>query len=590
MIAVLALAAAAAAAPDALQAAEAAFAAHDYQRADELATAAAEPPREGAALYLAGLARFRSGRPAEALEALDRAARASDPPAPGLFHYNRAACLYQLERFGEAEADYLQAASLDAAIATLSLVNASYAALEGGSAERAREIATRARASAKPEEADLVGDLESHIGVEGSERATAEYHEGLAAYDAGRYEEARTHFQRASELDPADGRSLIMSGASSYQLGARTKARADLGEALRRSLDEADARTARDYLQAVSGLPPRKTWEGAARLAAGFDNDPLQTGFFENNEFVRSHVDQNASPVATANVAVAVHPRLKDDLAAEVSYGFDQLAYLADSASDFSLQQHEIGSALELAVREDVRVGASITGQLAFTGMSKFRGLQAAAGGGAWAALDEGDYTTSRLDLGWMKKEGLGEFGYLTGSRADAAVTQQLRLKSVSLDLGYRFRAELIGTLRPQLTITDDDLCRNGCTQQSVDPLAYTSNAVWTAARTSGTRGSFEFTLGYESRSYLDESFDQLFVSGGPPQIGNRRRRHDNRWFGGFAASTQLTRGLTLTLRYDVLLNRSGTAGNNSGPGRGVDSDDRSYDRHVLLLGTTVTW
>src|SRR5256885_10939323 len=33
------------------------------------------------------------------------------------------------------------------------------------------------------------------------------------------------------------------------QLGARTKARADLGEALRRSLDEADARTARDYLR-----------------------------------------------------------------------------------------------------------------------------------------------------------------------------------------------------------------------------------------------------------------------------------------------------------------------------------------------------
>jgi len=166
MIAVVALAAAAAAGPGALQAAEAAFSQGDYQLADALATAAAEPPQEGAALYLAGLSRFRSGHPAEALEALDRAARASDPPAPGLFHYNRAACLYQLERFAEAEADYLQAAALDPTLSTLSLVNAAYAALDGGSPERARQIAVRARASAKPEEVDLVSDLESHIGLQ----------------------------------------------------------------------------------------------------------------------------------------------------------------------------------------------------------------------------------------------------------------------------------------------------------------------------------------------------------------------------------------------------------------------------------------
>ena len=55
MIAVLALAAATAAPPGPLQAAETAFAQGDYQRADALATAAAEPPQQGAALYLAAL-------------------------------------------------------------------------------------------------------------------------------------------------------------------------------------------------------------------------------------------------------------------------------------------------------------------------------------------------------------------------------------------------------------------------------------------------------------------------------------------------------------------------------------------------------
>ncbi|MFL5454276.1 MAG: tetratricopeptide repeat protein, partial [Myxococcales bacterium] len=207
MIAALALVAAVVTAPD-LSAAQAAFAEGDYERADTLATAAAQPPNDGAALYLAGLARFRAGRAQEALDALDRAEHAPDRPAPGLFHYNRAACLYELGRFADAQADYLKAAEIDRSIATLSLVNASYAALDAGSPQRAREIAARARAAATPAEADLIADLETHIAGNGSERATAEYREGLADYDGGRYAEAREHFHRATELDAADGRSL----------------------------------------------------------------------------------------------------------------------------------------------------------------------------------------------------------------------------------------------------------------------------------------------------------------------------------------------------------------------------------------------
>jgi Flp pilus assembly protein TadD len=449
MIAALALAAAVVA-PD-LSAAQAAFAQGDYERADALATAAAQPPREGAALYLAGLARFRAGRAEEALDALDRAEHASDPPAPGLFHYNRAACFYELGRFADAEADYLKAAEIDPSIATLSLVNASYAALDGGSAERAREIAGRARAAAKPGEADLIADLATHIGASGVERATAEYREGLADYDDGRFAEAREHFHRATELDPADGRSLIMSGASSYRLGERGRARADLNEALRRRLDDEDTRTARDYIDALrGGLPSRKTWEGAVRLAAGFDNDPLQTGFFESNEIPRFSTVENASGVATADVVVAVRPRLREGLGTELAYAFNQIAYLTDPASDLSLQQHELATALEWAVRDTLRVGVAGLGQMTFTGVSRFRGLQNAIGASTWGSYDEGDWTSTRVDLGWTGKQGVGaEFAYLTGSRADVAATQQLHVRSFSMDLGYRFRAEMIGPPQP---------------------------------------------------------------------------------------------------------------------------------------------
>jgi len=156
------------------------------------------------------------------------------------------------------------------------------------------------------------------------------------------------------------------------------------------------------------------------------------------------------------------------------------------------------------------------------------------------------------------------------------------------LDLGYRFRAELIGSSQQTLSISSP-LCQGGvCTETFVDPLAYTSSAVWTSARTSGARGSFEITAGYETRNYLDDTTNR---SSGRGETEIRRRRHDDRWFGGFAASTKLTSQLTLSLRYDLLIHRSNNSGDNSGPGGGErDFDDRNYDRHVLLLGTTVTW
>ncbi len=86
--------------PDLLEQARSAFADAEYDRAETLALEAARPPRAGAALYLTGLARFRSGRPAEALEALDQAGASEDAPAPAEWHYNRGACLYELGRHG----------------------------------------------------------------------------------------------------------------------------------------------------------------------------------------------------------------------------------------------------------------------------------------------------------------------------------------------------------------------------------------------------------------------------------------------------------------------------------------------------------
>jgi len=150
---------AAQASPTPLDEARAAFAAADYARAERLALSAGSPIPP-AALYLAGLARFRDGRPAEALEALDRARDGAD--REGAWHFNRAACLDELGRHGEAEAEYLAAAS-DPDLATVALVNAGFAALDAGQEARARALAARARKGAAGPGAALVDELEAQL-------------------------------------------------------------------------------------------------------------------------------------------------------------------------------------------------------------------------------------------------------------------------------------------------------------------------------------------------------------------------------------------------------------------------------------------
>jgi tetratricopeptide (TPR) repeat protein len=143
-----------------LDEARAAFAAADYARAERLALAAAVPPDSRAALYLAGLSRFRLGRPAEALAAIDQAGDGAD--APAAWHFNRGACLYALGRLPEAESEFLAAAP-DPSFATLALVQAGFAALDAGAPDRARTLAARARASATGRLAELVDELDAAL-------------------------------------------------------------------------------------------------------------------------------------------------------------------------------------------------------------------------------------------------------------------------------------------------------------------------------------------------------------------------------------------------------------------------------------------
>lgn len=576
-----------AASTDPLDAAQAALATGAYARAEALALGAARPPREGAALYLAGLARFRAGRPEDALEALDAAARAGDPPAPAFLQYNRGACLTALERYAEAERAFLQAAAADASLTAAALVNAAFAALDRGAMRRARALARRARAAGAA--AEVLADLGAQIarGPDGERReepsgsaAQLEYRAGLAAFEGRRYEEARSRFQRAAELDPAEARSRIMAGAASIQLGARTEARAELEQALRLSADEDDASAARDYLDALSpGLASRgRGFEAVVRAGGGFDSAAGQAGALDLQSL--APIAGAASATATAAVGLAYRARAFTKGFAELAYGLDQVAYLSPTAADYSLQHHLLLGSMEWALG-DLRLGASAGGQLAFTGLAAFRGLQAAALAGAWAALDEGEWTTTRLDLGWAGRAALrSEFQYLAGNRADAALSQQVRAKALTVDASYRFRYDGMGTLTRSAQVGPSPACPYSCTQDTRMPFGHRSHAAALSGRAAlGPRVRLEMAAGVEWRSYL--AHDTLILSWSWPSAGRRveidRLRQDSRLFAAVGASARIHGALELAARYEATINRSN-----------VDAD--SFAKHVLALEVGAAW
>src|SRR4051812_41950801 len=104
----------------ALAPAQDAFDRGDYAQAETLALRG-QPG--GAALYLAALARFRSGNPQGALDLLEKARAAADPPPQTVWNFNRGACLYELGHFVEAEKAFLRAAE-DESLSVVALVNA----------------------------------------------------------------------------------------------------------------------------------------------------------------------------------------------------------------------------------------------------------------------------------------------------------------------------------------------------------------------------------------------------------------------------------------------------------------------------------
>ena len=329
----------------------------------------------------------------------------------------------------------------------------------------------------------------------------------------------------------------------------------------------------------------------------GYDSNVFQVGVASRDVSGDTSLTQTASLFAEAAVGLVARRRLTDTLFAELSYGGLQRMYTLSDARDYSLQLHRAAAALEWEGTHRVRLGASAAGDVFFTGLTDFRGLQASGSAVAWVALDEAEVTSTRLEAAFTPKLGLGdEFSYLTGKRLEATVSQELRLRRVGVTARYGYREDRIGTLVQSLS-TDS----SGTSQEYVIPFGWTGHAAGASVRVEPFEAwEARLDAGLEWRRYTGDSLLRVTAANGTVQEWGRRRREDVRWVLGPSVSTRLTRHFQLAARYDVLVNESNVdtrladaANTCTAPDyvcHRYDYTNGNYQKHQVMLELGATW
>lgn len=182
----------------------------------------------------------------------------------------------------------------------------------------------------------------------------------------------------------------------------------------------------------------------------------------------------------------------------------------------------------------------------------------------------------------------------------DAQLTQEFRIRGWTLSLSGRRRYEQVGSrvedpftfVDAACTSTDPngDLVFDECDFRTVTPFAYVGSSA--AARiqspfASWVRGAIALRL--EDRQYAQAS-----VVGLDPRVEGESRtfsRRDQRLTG--SADMRLGRDTGVSLRYDVVLNRSNIdekSASTCAPCHPLDFDNRNFIKHAVSLELDTSW
>ena len=595
-------------------------------------------PENGEAHLVLGLARYRTHRYDEAVDAFEAAGHAARPVASAVVEFNKASALFKAGQYEPAEACFLTAAA-DKRMAALATLNAAYAALNASSTERARELL--ASAERQPRAADLSSafqDLRAEIKDEeyrqsdvrvqrlravGREamskgqwqqaiagytvaldearrlkRPNAELGEltyaiGVAQYRGGYFVEARKSFNEAAALSPFEGEFELMAAVTAVRLDEKASARREFEEAVRRGLSPENAELLRGYMDALMpGLSARGRGVSiSAAVALGFDSNVAQSGVGPTDTIANT----GSSMFAEVALDVAWRFPVTTRGFAELAYNFDQTAITKADLDNFSLQQHTAEVTGELRVAPWLRLSLLTGGDLLFSGLTHFSPFQTGLSLRPMIGIDEVDRVATRIEIERSWKHALDDnFRHLGGVRTDLIVAQDVGIRRARFSLGYRRRYEDLPTAErlsltalPHLTMIPACMQDTDCVY--FIPYDYTSLAVF--FRTSVALPKLTrllLSLSFERRNYGRDSYIQTLIPMMELPRGDQhpRRRLDHRF--GASLALALARGISydLTARYDLIINRS----NIDNSVMRLDYDNKNFAKHVVSLELASDW
>jgi tetratricopeptide (TPR) repeat protein len=501
-IAICSVAALAAAAPpesgaaDRIARARAALSEQRFDEAARLAQEAAQlDPRSAEARRVAGLARFRGGRFAEArVEFLAELERERDDAGRRLASFNLAGAEFKLDHFAEAERQYLEAAKLPE-LAVLATLDAGLSAARAGHVDAAKQELATARAldgsgtlGAQAER--LAGELEDSDRSRRRDRAYATSRQAAAALKQGREGEAVRLLEQAladadaGAMKPGD-RAEIDFALATALIGARRPLDAvqaarralkvkptdaefhfTLGVALldahkpreaqpefraalaAHTLGGSDAASAREHLQAIADhvderLSARVTLDDF--VAAGYDSNYATGREVLQMKGVRTSTTDGSAEIATdLDLRVRLVGRPSNGL--YLSERVSALIYLESAADSFSLLEDDLSLDGGWSPTSWLTLKAHAEGYLQTAGILHFGLYQAGFLGSLTTTFWEGQRFATRLRYGHTYMSSLDPaYDYLTGNHDEAGGQELLYAGSWRIGVGYVYRREAVG-------------------------------------------------------------------------------------------------------------------------------------------------
>jgi Tfp pilus assembly protein PilF len=571
--------------------------------------------------------RFRAKDYQAARSAFDEAASAATADDAATLRFNAAVCAYQLADYADAQQRFVTLADKYPELAALALLHAGLAALGLGDTDRARQLLARAPRGDKESDeirAELERELAAAARSDARKAFEAHVQRGLAAFKAERWSDAERELEAALLLPRvADGKELA---SVYYLLSNSALARGD-SAAARRYADASVARDAQDALLEVQrgdvaayerdvqraeqsyrralelGLDQREAPRVRAKLDAlypvpragayawaeaggGYDSNAAQSGLAEAIAATETS-ERSDSPFTTLSGSTGYVFRLAPRLALGPYYGVDWLVLFDAAVRELSLQSHTAGARLDWAPRPGLELRFTSALALTLTGLEQTDAFAFETHLGAEAALAYGARTTALARVDVRGIYGLGGRDYLTGTRLDAALGENVRWQGAELLAGAGFRYNAIGAgevaLRQELVLGCGPLC-DGLVYRV--PFGYLGPWLdlrfgYDLTRALHAEANFRF----EYRHYDDQSF--ITLSDGPPQLAiNPKTRHDLRIRPGARLELQLdaARRWQLAADYSVWISRSNVAFAEGDPEHALDYDDRNFVQHVIAL------